>query len=115
MKLTFFNWSAASLLLCSLLVSPALPQHTNWRLAPQSRPGEIPFSAVVETIEFKDVSQETQKLVLDRIGVRQGDMLTVEVRHRIGRELGRIQKGLTFTYKSGAKPLTARLIISADC
>lgn len=38
----------------------------------------------------------------------------MEARHRIGRELGKIKKGLTFTYISGSRPLAARLIISVD-
>lgn len=114
MTLLLCGRSVASVLLCSVLLVPALAQ------APKHMPAEpqandVSFSAVVETIEFKGVSPELQKVVLDRIGVRQGDRLTVDARHRIGRELGKVQSGLTFTYKAGSRPATAKLIISADC
>lgn len=75
----------------------------------------VPPSAVVETIEFKDVSPQMQKVVLDRIGIRIGDVLSGEARQRIGRELGKVRKGMTFTYKAGSKQGTAQLIISGDC
>jgi hypothetical protein len=81
----------------------------------QSSSVEVPFSAVVETIEFKDVSQQEQKLILDHIGVRVGDKLTAEVRQLIGRELGKIHKGMTFTYKPGSTSGRCKLVISADC
>lgn len=81
----------------------------------QSRPMDVPLTAIVETIEFQDVAVDKQQLILDRIGVRVGDRLNGETRQRIGRELGRVQKGMTFTYKPGSKWGTAKLIISADC
>ncbi len=115
MKLTSVNTCIAATLLCSSLLVPAFSQgHSTVRPA-QSPTVEVPFFAVVESIEFKDVSREQQKLVLDRIGVRVGDVLSVEVRHRIGRELGQVGKGMTFKYVAGSKPDTAKLIISADC
>ena len=103
----------AAALLCCLVTGPALTPGTLSILAADSQ--VISFSATVETIEFQGVSPETRKLVLDRIGVRPGDMLTAVTRQRIGRELGKVQKGLTFTYKAGTRPATAKLIISADC
>jgi len=97
MKLTF-----ASALFCGILLLPASA-------------AEVPFSAVVETIEFKAVSPDVQKLVAGQIGVRPGDMLTAEARQRIGSGLRKVRKGLTFTYRSGSKPATAKVIISGDC
>ncbi len=114
MKFAIFTRRAASTLFCACLVVPAFAQAPPEVRPPQPRV-EVPFFAVVETIEFKDVSLEEQKLVLDRIGVRVGDALTVAVRHRIGRELGIVKTGMTFTYKAGSKWGTAKLIISADC
>ncbi|MPY90393.1 MAG: hypothetical protein GEU99_21035 [Luteitalea sp.] len=115
MRLAFFSRSAGSALLGVFLLTSAPAQGQTGRLAAQAAPADVPFSAIVETIEFNDVSQETQKLVLDRIGVRPGDTLTVEARRRIARELRTVQKGMTFTYKSGAQLGTATLIISAEC
>ena len=104
-----------SSLLCTLLLCPALAQRPGGAVSAQSRPAYVPLSAVIEEIEFKSVSAELQKAALDRIGVRVGDTLNVEARQRIGRELGKVQQGMTFTYRTGAKPGTAKLIISADC
>ena len=97
---------AAAALLGASLLSPTFAQ------GPRA---DVPFFAIVETIEFKDMSQQQQKLVLERIGLRVGDMLTADARQRIGLEIGKIQKGSTFTYKAGSKPGTAKLIISAEC
>ena len=80
-----------------------------------SQPFRIPVSAVIESIDFENVTPANQKLVLDRIGVRAGDELTVEVRHRIGGEIGKVQKGMTFTYKAGSKWGAVKLIIQGDC
>ncbi|MBK5291509.1 MAG: hypothetical protein JJE04_07540 [Acidobacteriia bacterium] len=115
MQFATFTRCAASILFCVSLLVPAFAQRPAEGRSTQSQPVEVPFFAVVETIEFKDVPQEEQKLVLDRIGVRVGDMLTVEVRHRIGREIGKIRKGMTFTYKAGSAWGTVKLVISADC
>jgi len=41
--------------------------------------------------------------------------LSVEGRHRIGRELGQVRKGMTFRFEAGSKPDSVRLLISADC
>ena len=97
----------------AFLVGPGLAQSPTKSTPP--RAAEVPFFAVIETIEFEDVAEDKQKLVLSRIGVRVGDVLTPATRHRIGRELGTVQKGMTFTYKQGSKWGTAKLIISADC
>ena len=113
-KLTFFG-SLAFFLLCAFLLIPAFAQRPAGTVSTQSVPTYVPFSAVIETIEFKEVSSELQKVVLDRIGVRVGDVLTSESRQRIGRELGKVRNGMTFTYKPGSKFGTAKLIISGDC
>jgi len=111
MKIATFTRCAASALLSAALLVPAFGQVR----ATQSSAIDVPYSAVVETIEFKDVTAAQQKLVLERIGVRVGDKLDVEARHRIGRELGKVQKGLVFSYKAGSRSGTATLIISSDC
>jgi outer membrane protein assembly factor BamA len=115
MSFAYCSRFAPASLLCAVLAGPALTQGLDRTLAPATVSSNVPFSAVVEAIEFKGVSEGTRKLVLDRIGVRPGDILTVAARHRIGRELGNIQKGLTFTYKSGSRRATTKLTISADC
>ena len=81
---------------------------------------EVSFEAVIETIQFDDVSEARQKLVLGSLGVRVGDRLSVEARQRIGRALGAAQgsvaeKRLTFTYAPGAKCGTVKLLINAGC
>lgn len=81
---------------------------------------EVSFEAVIETIQFDDVSEARQKLVLGSLGVRVGDRLSVEARHRIGRALGAAQgsvaeKRLTFTCTPGAKYGTAKVLIDAGC
>lgn len=114
MKILLSNRPVATLL-CSFLLGPALGPRTFSIAAAQPQAQVIPFSAVVETIEFQGVSPETRQLILARIAVRPGDMLTADTRHRIGRELGKVQQGLTFTYKAGTKRATARLLISAGC
>jgi hypothetical protein len=96
---------AALLIACGTLLFPAS----------SIARAEVPFSAVIEKVEFSGVSAETQKLIEQRIGGLRGDKLTAETRQRVGRELNRIHKSLTFTYKSGATPATAKLIISGDC
>jgi len=115
MNLASINSCAAASLLCASLLVPAFSQERSTVRPAQARTVEVPYFAVVESIEFKDVSREQQKLVLDRIGVRVGDVLSVEVRHRIGRELGQVRKGMTFRFEAGSKPDSVRLLISADC
>lgn len=96
---------AALLLACGTLLFPAS----------SAARAEVPFSAVIEKVEFNGVSAETQKLIEERIGGLRGGKLTAEARQRVGRELNRIHKGLTFTYKSGSTSATTKLIISGDC
>lgn len=88
--------------------------------AGQPRPLDVSYDAVIETIQFTDVSEARQKLVLGSLGVRVGDRLSVEARQRIGRALHAAQasvaeKRLTFTYTPGAKYGTAKLLINAGC
>jgi hypothetical protein len=115
MKSTFLGSLGASILLGAFLLVPAFAQRPAGTGSAQTRPVDVPFFAVIEAIELKDVPSELQKVALDRIGVRVGDILTGEARQRIGRELGKVKKGMTFTYKPGSKSGTAKLIISADC
>jgi len=83
------------------------------------KPSYVSPSAVIETIQFEGVDGDRQAAVLERIGVRQGDTLSVEARQRIGRELNKGEKagasGLTFTYRPGSRPGTATLVISSGC
>ena len=88
--------------------------------AERSKPLAVSYDAVIETIQFTDVSEVRQKQVLSSLGVRVGDRLTVEARHRIGLALGAAQssvaeKRFTFTYTPGAKWGTAKLLINAGC
>jgi hypothetical protein len=115
MKSVSFRSLGASSLLCALLLCPALGQSPAGAVSAQSRQGYVPLFAVIEAIEFNGVSPELQKVTLDRIGMRVGDTLNGEARQRIARELGKVRQGMTFTYRPGAKPGTAKLIISADC
>lgn len=115
MKLASFRSLIASSLFGALLLCPALAQRPDTNRSAQTRPADVPLTAVIETIEFDGVSAELQKLALERIGVRVGDMLSGEARQRIGRELGKVRQGMTFTYRPGAKAGTAKLIISSDC
>ncbi len=107
--LTFVAWSAFNTfpLNAAQLSTAKYPVHLS--------SSEVSFSAIIETIEFKNVSAEEQKLVLDRTGVRVGQPLSIETRHRIGSELSKINKRMTFTYKSGVRLGTARLIINGGC
>lgn len=70
---------------------------------------------VIESIEVLDVSAAVRTAVLTRIGVRVGDPLTVEAKHRIGLEIGRIQKGMTFSYVPGLKKGSVKLRIDPSC
>jgi hypothetical protein len=115
MKLASFKSFGVASLLCAIILVPAVAQKPGGTLSAQSRRADVPFSAVIEAIEFNGVSAEMQKAALDRIGLRVGDMLTGEARQRIGRELNKVQKGMTFTYTPGRNSGTAKLIISADC
>ncbi len=88
--------------------------------AEQSSPLDVSYDAVIETIQFTDVSEARQKQVLGSLGVRVRDRLTIEARHRIGRALGAAQgsvaeKRLTFTYTPGATFGMAKLLINAGC
>jgi outer membrane protein assembly factor BamA len=81
--------------------------------------GPVSTTAVIETIQFDGVAGPKQAAILERIGVRTGDALSVETRQRIGRELNKGEKvgqsGMTFTYKPGSRPGTAVLVISSGC
>jgi hypothetical protein len=70
---------------------------------------------VIESIDVVDVSTEVRNAVLTRIGVRVGDTLTVAAKQRIGFEIGRVRKGMTFTYTPGLRPGTVKLRIDPSC
>ena len=84
-----------------------------------AKSGYVAPGAVIETIQFEGVDEAKRAAVLERIGVRAGDTLSVEARPRIGRELNKGEKvganGLTFTYRPGSRPGTATLVISSGC
>ena len=100
MKSLFLVRVVAAVLLSMMTEMPALGQ------------GAVPFTAVVASIEWRDVGAKDRAAILARIGVGRGDVLSIEARQRMGRELG---KNLVFSYKPGAEPGTAILVISADC
>jgi len=83
------------------------------------QPAYVAPESVIETIQFDGVAGPKQAAILERIGVRTGDALSVETRQRIGRELNKGEKvgqsGMTFTYKQGSRPGTAVLVISSGC
>jgi hypothetical protein len=70
---------------------------------------------VIESIEVTDVSADVRKTVLSRIGIRVGDTLTASAKQKIGAEIGRVQRGMTFTYTLGLKPGTVKLRIDPTC
>jgi hypothetical protein len=70
---------------------------------------------VIESIEVADVSAEVRKTVLSRIGIRVGDTLTGTAKQKIGVEIGRVMRGMTFTYTLGFKPGTVKLRINSSC
>ena len=70
---------------------------------------------VIESIEVADVSADVRKTVLSRIGIRVGDTLTASAKQKIGVEIGRVMKGMTFTYTPGFKPGTVKLRIDPSC
>jgi hypothetical protein len=72
---------------------------------------EIPVRPVIEAIAVEGVSEATTRAILDRIGLRVGDDLTIESRHQLGKQLGVIDKNLTFSYTHGTKSGTVRLRI----
>jgi hypothetical protein len=79
---------------------------------------------VIETIAFDGVPLAEHQAILDRIGLRAGDRLTVPARHRIGRRLNVLgdartfsytNEGLTFSDRPGSKPGRVILVIAAGC
>ena len=76
---------------------------------------EVPFTAVVESIEFHGLDYTQQQTIRERIGVREGYRLDPQTRSRIGLELGKFQKNYTFSYQPGSKIGTAKLIITPGC
>ncbi|MCW5982430.1 MAG: hypothetical protein KIT09_30365 [Bryobacteraceae bacterium] len=115
MKFTSFRSLGTIAVLWGFLLVPAFAQPPSGTVSAQSQAVDVPLFSVIESIEFNDVRPGLQKVALERLGVRVGDILTGEARQRIGRELGHVQKGMTFTYKPGSKFGTAKLIISGDC
>lgn len=105
MTIARFARLITSVLISTLLVVPVAAQN-------QKKQTAISANAVIESIEFEGVAPAQQRVVIERIGVRVGQVLTPDVMHRIGRGL---EKGMTFSYKAGSRLGSARLVISADC
>jgi hypothetical protein len=70
---------------------------------------------VIESIDVVDVPTDVRNAVLSRIGVRVGDTLTESAKQKIGIEIGRVRKGMTFTYTPGFAPGTVKLRIDPSC
>jgi outer membrane protein assembly factor BamA len=104
MTIARFARLITSVLISTLLVVPVAAQNQKKQTAISN--------AVIESIEFEGVAPAQQRVVIERIGVRVGQVLTPDVMHRIGRGL---EKGMTFSYKAGSRLGSARLVISADC
>ena len=51
--------------------------------AEQSKPLAVSYDAVIQTIQFTNVSEVRQKQVISSLGVRVGDRFTVQARQRI--------------------------------
>jgi outer membrane protein assembly factor BamA len=79
---------------------------------------------VIEAVVFDGVSMAEHGAILERIGVRVGDVLTFEARQRIGRRLNVVgdarafsfaNQGLTFSDRAGSRSGKVILVISAGC
>ena len=89
--------------------------------AAQGRSSAMQISAVptIEDITFQGLNDAEQAMILKRIALRNGDVLSVDARRRIAEELRatgtELGKTLTFSYKPGSKSGTAKLSISNGC
>jgi hypothetical protein len=101
-----------------LLVLQAVPSSATPAKARAASP------PVIEAVVFDGVAMSEQRSILDRIGVRVGDVLGVEARQRIGRHLNVLgdartfsfsNEGLTFSDRPGSKPGKVILVIAAGC
>ena len=85
------------------------------REQPPTQQAALLYDPVSESIEVADVSAAVRKTVLSRIGIRVGGTLTVSAKQKIGVEIGKVMKGMTFTYAPGFKPGTVKLRIDPSC
>lgn len=86
--------------------------------APIDQPTVAPArvaAPVIESIEVVNAAPGERAAVLARIGVRAGDALTAEAKHRVGREIGLVREGMTFSYAPGLAPGTVRVKIDTSC
>jgi len=74
-----------------------------------------PTGAVVEKVVFEGVLPFEQGLVLDRIGVKPGDVLTSSKIERIARQLLTLRVPHSPSYQEGTKPGRVVLSIGAGC
>jgi hypothetical protein len=93
----------------------AAPSVQSVRAQTPKQQAALLLNPVIESIEVVDVSTEVRKAVLTRIGVGIGDTLTADAKQRIGLEIARVRKGMTFSYTPGFKPGTVKLRIDPSC
>ena len=75
----------------------------------------VPTGSVIEKVVFEGVLPFEQGLVLDRIGVKPGDVLTSRTIERMGRQLLTLRVPRSFSYQAGTKPGHIVLSIGAGC
>ena len=74
-----------------------------------------PTGAVIERVVFDGVLPFEQGIVLDRIGVKPGDILTSSKIQRIARQLQTLRAPHGVSYQEGTKPGRIVLSIGAGC
>ncbi len=75
----------------------------------------VPTGAVIEKVVFENVLPFERGLVLDRIGVKPGDILTTSTIERIAHQLQTLRVPRGFSYQEGSAPGRIVLAIGAGC
>ncbi len=97
------------------LVSFALALSTGSATAAPAKKAaiRIPIDSVIEKVSFEKASLLDQALVLGRINVEPGEVLTQERAQQIARSFRLLAPQHGFSYKAGSKPGLVVLLISA--
>jgi len=82
--------------------------------APKASP-QVPAGSVIEKVVFDGVLSFEQGIVLDRIGIKPGDVLTSGAIERLSRQLLTLRVPRSFSYQEGTKPGHIVLSIGAGC
>ena len=92
--------------------------------APMMAQGPVGTSQItarpeVERIDFEGLDAVQQQMIMSRISLRIGSVLSADARQRVATELRTLGKDmgktLTFTYKPGSKSSTVLFKISDGC